>query len=51
MSALFQALRAGIHEVRAPLERLRDCPDIPAEQREEIRNRLSRAFGLMRLGQ
>ncbi len=51
LDALFQGLREGLHEVQGPLALLRDCPEIPEEQREEIRERLSRAFGLMRLGQ
>jgi len=48
VEALFQGLREGIREVHRPLELLRDCPHLSEQQREEIRERLSRAFGLVR---
>ena len=48
LAALFQGLREGIHEVQRPLALLRDCPDIPQQQRDEIAERLGRAYGLMR---
>ena len=49
LDVLFRALRSGVHEARAPLEWLRDCPDLPEHRREEIRDRLSRYMGLVRL--
>jgi len=49
LAALFQGLREGIHEVQRPLALLRDCPDIAKEQRNEIAERLGRAYGLMRI--
>jgi hypothetical protein len=51
IAILFQALREGIEEVRPPLEWLRNCPDLSDEQREEIRDRLSRVFGLVHAGE
>ena len=51
IASLFQALREGIEEVREPLEWLRDCPDLTEKQRGDIRDRLSRVFGLVRAGE
>jgi len=50
VDVLCQALRSGIDEARAPLGWMGDCPDLPERQREEIRDRLSRYMGLVRLG-
>lgn len=48
VDALFQALREGIDEVREPMERMRDCAGLSEELRDDIRDRLSRVFGLVR---
>ena len=48
LEALFRGLREGVNDVRVPLELLRDCPDMPEEQRLDIRDRLSRVFGLVK---
>ena len=50
LDTLCQALRSGIDEAREPLEWMQDCSDLPERQREEIRDRLSRYMGLVRLG-
>jgi len=49
LDALFQGLREGFHEVRAPLEALESFPDLTKKQRDDIHERLSRAYGLMRI--
>ncbi len=51
LQALFSGLRDGMTEVREPLLVLRDCPDLPDAQKREIDERLSKAFGLVRVGQ
>ncbi len=48
LQALFVALRGGITGVREPLTMLQECECLPEERRAEIRERLSRAFGLVR---
>ncbi len=50
LKALFSGLRDGQESVREPLERLRECPHIAPEQKREIDERLSKAFGLVRIG-
>ena len=50
VDALFRALRESVDQARAPLELLRDCPDLPEAQRQEIRDRLSRYLGIVRVG-
>ncbi|MFW5923492.1 MAG: hypothetical protein ACOCSQ_03800 [Planctomycetota bacterium] len=47
MEALFRALREGVDEVQSSLERLRDCAALTGEQRDKIRDRLSRVYGLV----
>ncbi|MCD6415973.1 MAG: hypothetical protein J7M08_04685 [Planctomycetes bacterium] len=49
LQALFHGLRAGLKAVRGALQLLRDCPDIPAAQKHEIDERLTKAFGLVRM--
>lgn len=46
MQAVFQGLRESIPEVVEPLTLLRDCPALAEQQREEIRERMLKAFGL-----
>jgi hypothetical protein len=48
LQALFVALRSGMTGVREPLTMLQECERLPEERRAEIRERLSRAFGLVR---
>jgi len=43
---LFEALREGMYWSREPLVRLRDCPTITKALRNEIDERLSKAFAL-----
>jgi hypothetical protein len=50
LQALFRGLREGMAELREPLLRMRDCPGLPEEQKREIDERLSKAFGLIRIG-
>jgi hypothetical protein len=50
LQALFSGLREGMSEVRDPLLLMRECPGLPVAQKREIDERLSRAFGLMRVG-
>jgi hypothetical protein len=47
IQALFSALREGILEVQDPLRMLRDCPDLPEQLRQEIDERLGKAFALV----
>ena len=48
LSTLFSALRDGMRAAYDPLDWLRDCSAIPEERREEIDQRLGKAFGLQR---
>jgi len=50
LEALFSGLREGMVEVREPLLNLRDCPGLPCDQKQEIDERLAKAFGLIRIG-
>ena len=50
LQGLFRGLREGVLAVREPLVRMRDCPGLTASQREEIDDRLGKAFGLVRTG-
>ncbi|MFO7958857.1 MAG: hypothetical protein R6X33_17370 [Candidatus Brocadiia bacterium] len=50
LSALFSGLRDGHEAVREPLQLLRDCPDVTDAQKREIDERMSKAFGLVRIG-
>jgi len=50
LQALYRGLREGMTEVREPLLLLRDCPDLPPAQKQEIDERLGKAFGLVRIG-
>ncbi len=50
LEALYSGLREGMTQVREPLLLMRDCPDLPAGQRQEIDERLGKAFGLVRTG-
>ena len=50
LEALFSGLREGMIEVREPLLKLRDCPGLPRDQKQEIDERLAKAFGLIRIG-
>jgi hypothetical protein len=50
LEALFSGLREGMSEVREPLLLMRDCPDLSDAQKAEIDGRMSKAFGLVRLG-
>jgi hypothetical protein len=49
LQALFSGLREGMHEAREPLLLLRECPDLPAAQKREIDERVSKAFALVRV--
>lgn len=49
LQALFSALRDGMTEVRDPLLVVRECPDVPDARKHEIDERLSKAFGLVRV--
>jgi hypothetical protein len=48
VSVLFSGLRDGMRSAYEPLNWLRNCPDIDEEQRQEINERLGKAFGLQR---
>jgi hypothetical protein len=50
LHALFAGLREGMTALREPLLLMRECPGIPAAQKQEIDERLGKAFGLVRLG-
>jgi hypothetical protein len=50
LQALYSGLREGMTEVREPLLLMRDCPDLPPAQKQEIDERLGKAFGLVRIG-
>jgi len=50
LQALYAGLREGMTQVRESLLLMRDCPDLPEEQKREIDERLARAFGLVRIG-
>ncbi|NLW51727.1 MAG: hypothetical protein GXY85_12935 [Candidatus Brocadiaceae bacterium] len=50
LQGLYRGLREGMNELRESLLRMRDCPDLPEEQRREIDERLGKAFGLIRAG-
>jgi len=50
LKALFSGLRNGHEAVREPLQLLRDCPDVTDAQKREIDERISKAFGLVRIG-
>ena len=48
LSVIFSGLREGINSAFDPLDRLRNCPDLTEEQREEINQRMGKAFGLQK---
>ncbi len=48
LSTLFSALRDDMRAAYDPLDWLRNCSAIPEERREEIDQRLGKAFGLQR---
>ncbi|MHC4788557.1 MAG: hypothetical protein ACYS8K_05055, partial [Planctomycetota bacterium] len=50
LQALFSGLREGMSELRDTLLLLRDCPDLPEPRKQEIDERLGKAFGLVRIG-
>ena len=50
VQVLFMGLRENIPEITDSLALLRDCPDMPRSDRDEIRRRLSKAVGLARTG-
>jgi len=43
----FDALKDGLLAVREALTVMKECPTLPQRQRDEIEDRLSKAFGLM----
>jgi hypothetical protein len=49
LQALFRGLREGVEQTREPLLALRDCPGVSPDRRREIDERLSKAFGLVRV--
>jgi hypothetical protein len=50
LHALFSGLRDGMTALREPLLLMRECPGIAAAQKQEIDERLGKAFGLVRVG-
>ena len=48
LQALFRGLREGVLAMREPLIQMRDCPGLSASQRQEIDDRLGKAFGLVK---
>jgi hypothetical protein len=50
LQGLFSGLREGMMQVREPLLLLRECPGLSPERRRDVDDRLSKAFGLVRVG-
>jgi len=50
LQALFRGLREGMMAVREPLLAMRDCPGLSPAQKQEIDERLGKAYGLVRIG-
>lgn len=48
LQALFQGLRENIPDAMDALALIRDCPDYPEQDREEVRRRLQQFMGLAR---
>jgi len=51
LQALYRGLREGMMSMREPLLEMRECPGLPDAQRQEIDERLGKAFGLVRTGE
>ncbi len=51
LQALYRGLREGMMAVREPLLQMRECPGLGDAQRQEIDERLGKAFGLVRIGE
>jgi hypothetical protein len=50
LQALYRGLREGMLSVREPLLQMRESPGLSEAQKQEIDERLGKAFGLVRIG-
>jgi hypothetical protein len=50
LQALFASLREGLQQTREPLLLMLECPGLSPERKQEIEERLTKVFGLVRAG-